>query len=141
MRRALIALVIVGLVLGLAAPAGAKTKTHTLDGTIDLRDAGGWSASQAFCEGSGGYSDIAGGGKVTVRSGGGKILALGQIKTGQPGSSTAGGYYVVCHLTFKVKKVPDAKFYSVEIGNRDPLNYSLADMKKNHWFLGLSIGP
>lgn len=81
----------------------------------------------------GGYSDISAGAQVTVRNQAGKLLAVDELSGGQ--MSMKG-----ISFEFILKNVPDAPFYTFQIGNRSPITYSAADMNRKKWLVLLSLG-
>lgn len=117
--------------------SGALAARHDITGTFTLIDTdlefSGISTSGDTCEGDGGYSDINQGVEVTVRDGTGKLLQTGSLGEGT-------GNLVRCEFPFTIKGVPETDFYSVEVGSRGDLSYSLDDMKANAWTLGFQLG-
>ncbi len=128
--------------VGSGAPASTSepAATHTITGSItifgdktgsfpsiDMLPGGG-------CEGDGGYGDFVAGGNITVRDGGGAIIASGTLLTGK---SVPGG----CEMSFRITGVPEAPFYSIEIGRRGGYSISLSELESTGWKLDLSIGP
>jgi len=85
------------------------------------------------CEGIGGYSDIRSGTGVTLKDGGGKVLATSFLDS-VSGTSNS------CVFKVSLASVPEVPFYTVEISHRGQLSYSLADMKTQDWSLDLTLG-
>lgn len=117
--------------------SGALAPRHDITGTFELSDtstiSSGILAAGSTCEGTGGYSDIGLGTNVTLKDGDGKLLATGSLGLGKGGSTR-------CTFTFTLSGVPETPFYTVEVGRRGALSYSLADMKSFDWTLGLTLG-
>ena len=106
-----------------------------------------------LCWGTGGYDDVAAGMNVTVRDGNDVIIGVGSTDNvtredrtsldpwlADVATGVANERYpnVVCTLVFKVS-VPDAEFYSVEVGHRGELNYSRAEMEAADWAVALTL--
>jgi len=119
----------------------AKAPTYTITGEFILLDSdiGG---SISNCYGTGGYSDIRANMAVTVKDGTGNILATETTGIGRaPDTFTYKSkvLFVTCQFDFSIN-VPKADFYSISIGRRGELNYSLEEMKANGWKVSLSLG-
>lgn len=130
MRRLFLA----GLVL--VALAGCQSASHTVTGTVTLKDtnASGIAADSKGCYGTGGYSDIGPGASVILRDESGKILASTSLGTGQ------GGIHV-CEFTFTLADVPDgAKFYVVTVSHRGEISKSHDDLAAAGWSFALTLG-
>lgn len=113
--------------------------THTLQGSVTI--VGDWYGDDrdinvledGACEGYGGYSDLQAGGNVTVHDGTGAIVATGTLDTGK---LVVGG----CAVPFTIENVPEAPFYSIEIGHRDGYSVSLEELNAERWLLDLTVG-
>jgi hypothetical protein len=91
------------------------------------------SATGSDCAGSGGYSDLAPGGQVTVTDETGKVVGVGRITVGQ------GSPYQPCVLLFEVAGVPSgARYYGVEVTHRGKIQKTEADLRSAT--LNLEIG-
>jgi hypothetical protein len=92
------------------------------------------------CDGMGGAPDIARGTGVTVKNGEGKII--GTTNLGQAiGGRTANVAIFTCVFPFSLDGVPEVPFYSIEVGRRGAISYSLADMQAKTWNVDLSLRP
>lgn len=111
-------------------------KRGTLTGTFTLVDKD-IDRVGSSCSGSGGYSDFAPGMNVVVKDEGGKIIGTSSTTPGPVPDEYAS---VTCVLEFTVEDLPDAKFYSVEIGRRGDLTYSREELDDMGWNLSLSLG-
>ena len=111
--------------------------SHTLHGTLTLTSSGGISRSGSNCSGTGGYSDLTAGGAVTVKNESGTVIATGSL---DDGVSDATYPTVVCHFSFTIASVPDAKFYSIEVTHRGALTYSQDHLNSDGWKVDASIG-
>lgn len=120
-----------------ATNSGLLTPHHTVGGSFVLTDTSSSSSSiqnsSSGCHGIGGYSDMGPGTGATLKDGEGKILATSTL-----GSGT--GTPTTCTFTFTFSNVPEAAFYSFEVGHRGGLTYSLQDMKDRGWTLGATLG-
>jgi hypothetical protein len=110
--------------------SGTLSPHHDIAGTFDLKTT---DSAPASCEGSGGYADIRLGTNVTLRDGDGKLLGTTSLGTGT-GSGTT------CSFTFNFRSIGEVPFYTVEVGRRGALSYSLADMQSFGWKLGMTLG-
>ena len=109
---------------------------QVLRGSITVIDTGRYPSVEIYgstCFTTGGYSDISSGTSVTVKNGEGKLLVISDLSEGV----TAGSYS--CRFDFELE-LPSSEFYSFDIGNRDEVNYSKADLESRDWTLDLSLG-
>jgi hypothetical protein len=115
----------------------ASAVAHVLDGTVALSDPNGWtyvtSGNQSLCQVQDGFSDLAVGAPITVKDQAGTIIGTGSFAMG----TYANG---ACAVPFHVDGLPDAPFYSLEIGRRPALAYSRADLESHGWKLDLTLG-
>jgi hypothetical protein len=113
----------------------AKLPVYKIKGSFKLFDSdiGGRSEN---CYGTGGYSDIEGGMDVTVRDKSGSILASTSTSIG---TSDDDDFLFSCEFKFTLE-VPSSDFYSITIGRRGELNYSLSEMKEMSWNVSLFLG-
>ena len=113
------------------------TSHHKISGTLTLLNSDTNSPSVtstgAVCQGAGPYGDIAAGNGVALKDADGKLLAITSLGVGS-GSPTS------CVFGFTLKDVPEVPFYSIEVGRRGQVGYTLADMKSNDWTLALRMG-
>lgn len=116
-------------------PTAAPTATlYTLTGSMKLATAS-IEGSNLDCHGTGGFDDMTGGVEVVVRDQANTILATGRLGPGKkntPGTS--------CTFPFTVSGIPEAPFYSVEVGRRGALTYSFADMVGAGWVVAFTLG-
>jgi hypothetical protein len=47
---------------------------------------------------------------------------------------------LLSRFSFSFDSVPEVPFYSLEVGRRGALTYSLADMQSRNWVVGGTIG-
>lgn len=111
--------------------SGALLPKHEISGTFTLTDTGNLFVNS--CSGSGGYSDIRLGTNVVLKDGDGKLLSTGSLG---PGVGTGSQ----CLFEYSLLGVPEVPFYTIEVGKRGSLSYSLADMKSAGWTIGLTLG-
>jgi hypothetical protein len=112
--------------------SGALSPKHDVSGTFALTDTGE-NFSSTFCAGTGGYADIRSGTNVVLKDGDGKLLATGSL-----GNPTGSGSQ--CTFTYTLKNVPDSPFYTIEVGSRGDLSYSLEEMRGKAWSIDLTLG-
>lgn len=101
--------------------------------TENLRQAG------AACAGRGGYADIQAGKPVTVADAAGRIIGVGQLAAGHPGASREARRDDACDFEFAIAGIPEVKVYAIELEGRGTLQYSLAEMKEQNWFVRLQL--
>jgi hypothetical protein len=112
-----------------AAVPSPTAQTHTINGKVEVITSDG-------C-GQGGYSDIDTRGSVTITNENCTVFGAGSL-TQQP---TTGQFSeVTCDYTFTADHVPDANFYGVAVGHRNPVQYSASEMRQNDWNVSLSVG-
>jgi hypothetical protein len=76
-----------------------------------------------------------------MRDGEGKTLAVGRLDAGKPNDNLATFPKTYrCVFSFSLDDVPDVSFYSVEVGRRGALTYSLAQMAAASWTVSFTIG-
>lgn len=101
--------------------------------TLDLRCTPGvsceWGDSDRGCRGTGGYSDIRDGMKVTVRNGDGKVLSTGTLKD-STGTCVFRGDF----------EVANSDYYEITAGNRSPYVVAKSELESNDWKLRLELG-
>lgn len=128
------AVVIALVIVVILVRPGSK---QTLSGSVTVRDSDERNPSvlvlDTWCFTRGGYADISSGADVKVKDGEGVVIALSELSKGTAVNSTT------CRFDFVVE-LPGSDFYSIEIGNRDEVTYSKADLAERDWRLDLSIG-
>jgi hypothetical protein len=145
---AVLAVAVVGVVALVAS--GALTAKHTLTGRLAIPPADGGQELDwltrittstggvelgGACSTEGAYSDIKVGTDVSVRDDTDKVVGAGSLAAGTLGFMAA----AVCFFAFTVEGVPDAKFYTVEVGHRGKLTFSAADLEAKHWVADMTI--
>ncbi len=113
-------------------------ETFALDGQVVLESASnvvGDEGGQEACKGGGGYADIIGGEDVVVFDQGGEELARIQLELGQPED---GGQ--TCIFPFAISELPEEDGYAVVIGDRDPVPYTLDELRENDFAISLALG-
>jgi hypothetical protein len=110
---------------------------QTLSGSVTVRDSDERNPSvlvlDTWCGTRGGYADISSGADVIVKDGEGVVIALSELSRGTAVSATS------CRFDFIVE-LPSSDFYSFNIGNRNEVTYSKADLMEQDWRLDLSLG-
>jgi hypothetical protein len=72
---------------------------------------------------------------VVVKDQTGSIVATAPLGTPLFDGPTQG-----CVASFTVENVPDAPFYSIEVGHRGAITYSNADLAAKDWHVDLTLG-
>lgn len=86
------------------------------------------------CWGRGGYDDISGGLGVVIKDGAGTIIAKDELWSGKNTGRNE------CTFPFYVSNVPDADFYTIEVGRRGSLIYSRDEIARVDWNVAFSLG-
>lgn len=111
--------------------------TRTLNGRVTLQSKDivyGQFEGRPACTGGGGYADIIGGETVVVRDGSGKELARTELQLGQPNQAAN-----ECVFPFVVESLPEASQYALVIGNREPVPYTLDELRRNDFTVDLAL--
>jgi hypothetical protein len=95
-----------------AGKKNAAGVVSLVDRTLYLSDNGSNTAATGGCHGVGAYSDLVGGGAVSILDSAGKQIASTQL---QPGTIDANGY---CEFPFQVKVTTGHGPYGVQITRR-----------------------
>lgn len=111
------------------AACGGGSSSHTIKGRLVIVD---------DCASSG-YSDVDEGTQVVVKDGDDKILATGELGISKPVPELE-DLGDPCGFNFTVDDVPDAAFYSIEVGHRGELTFSKAKLEKRDWRVEFSLG-
>ena len=86
------------------------------------------------CWGRGGYNDISSGLGVVIKDGAGTIIAKDELWAGKNTGRNE------CTFPFYVSNVPDADFYTIEVGRRGSLVYSRDEITRADWSVAFSLG-
>lgn len=115
-------------------PATVASSEHSLKGSVTILLTP-YSETRGCFTSSTGYADISPGAAVVVEDGSGTTLATGRLSepTQHPQIKAQ------CTWSFSLL-VPDADFYRLTIGGRDPLTYSSAELKTLDWTVNLKLG-
>lgn len=146
-KLAILAVLAIGATACGGPAVAPKPVTRSLGGTFVLSDT---DSAVRHCQGVGGYRDIAAGVQVTVSDGGGRVLALGALGTGElvPAQETAYSILhpesksdpVGCTYPISVASIPVADFYGIEVAHRGVQRYSRQDLDEKNWQVHLSLG-
>jgi hypothetical protein len=132
-------LALIGVLL-LAACGTAATPipaTHDINGTVVLHNDGPVYQSATTCRGDDGYDDIDSTTlQAVAKDDKGAIVGTAGMTSTRPVSAKNDE----CYMGFTLKALPDAPFYSVEVGHRGAVTYSKAELEAAGWKIGLSIG-
>lgn len=121
-----------------SAPVVPPASTgHRVAGSVTIKGSSILVVGTA-CSGGGGYADMDRGTTVTVKDQAGTIIATGLLDAGVYDNSNA--MWKLCRFGFAVPAVPDAPFYSLEVGHRGALTYSRADLDALGWTVALTLG-
>jgi hypothetical protein len=72
---------------------------------------------------------------VAVRDERGSALGSAALSSGSADAARR-----ACVYRFTVRSLPDARTYTIEVGNLGGLKYSFADLTKTGWKVGLNLG-
>lgn len=86
----------------------------------------------------GGFDDIVPGVPVTIRDGQGATIGMSRLGTGT--YSNWDGTTLDCTFAFSVSDLPASDFYSIEIGDRDPIPMSNSELESNGWSVAIPLG-
>jgi hypothetical protein len=128
------------------APSPTSTPTaatHTVTVQITLNDplGGGTILSQGDngCSGWHADSDIGPGLQATIRDDKNDVLGIANF-TGY-GKSLAhnGTWTTICQFRASAEGIADAAFYSIDVGSRQPVQFSRDELAANSWNVALSL--
>lgn len=130
--------VLVLLAVGIVA-CGGGSSSHTIRGALELA---GRCPSTRVDEGD----------PVLLRDGANKTIGTGELAAGTDSSFLEGlsvkerRAFVglaeeskTCVYKFRITDVPDAAFYSVEVGDTGKVTYPKAKLEKHDWKVGLTL--
>lgn len=114
--------VVLGLLGSVLAPSTTVSGTVSLDMNVYL-------PLGTSCEGVGSYSDLHGGGSVTVHDEAGDLAGVGSLSGGTTSSSSSSvyGYGDICVFPYSISDVDDAKRYVVSAGTRHGAGVSFSE--------------
>jgi hypothetical protein len=93
------------------------------------------------CQALGGYSDVKEGVPVTLKDGEGRLLGTSTLGSGTLGNTPDSPDQRACVFGFSFSDIPQVPFYTVEIGRRGEVSYSLADLQARSWTISVKLGP
>ena len=88
------------------------------------------------CYGMGGYEDIREGLQVVVRNASSVIVGTGQLRP----QSGADADYRECRFVWNINKIAESDFYSVEVGKRGALIFSLRELQGSNFVVEATLG-
>jgi hypothetical protein len=135
MRTQAIAISALSMLLPLISPVKAE-ETRTINGVLTL--SAPWplvTRWQGECFGTSGLSDVRGGMAVVIRDGKNEILAVGKTESG----TDYKGDREICRFPFKIENVPARNIYSVQVGRRNPVVFSAAQLEEDKWTANIAI--
>ena len=117
----------------------ARLIGNVISGTFTLLDddllvARTDSPLKGTCWGRGGYDDISSGLGVVIKDGAGTIIAKDELWSGKNTGRNE------CTFPFYVSNIPDADFYTIEVGRRGSLIYSRDEIARADWSVAFSLG-
>jgi YD repeat-containing protein len=129
--------------LPMAPPAGltlslTSRPPYTIRGRLTLISAN-LSQAGAACAGRGGYADIQAGKPVTVTDATGRVIGVGYLTAGHRRSTHDAPQDGACDFEFAVAGIPEVDVYGIALEGRGALQYSLAEMKQQNWFVRLQL--
>jgi hypothetical protein len=110
----------------------APAASHRVEGKLNL-DTGTGTSPGAPCVASEGFDDVHEGAQVTVRNENGTLIEGATLSSGV---SAGEG---ICTFSFELL-VPDAEFYSFELGDRGEVVHSFAEMEAMAWRVAMRLG-
>jgi hypothetical protein len=135
MKLQAIAITLAALLIPSITPAKAE-ETRTINGVLTL--SAPWplvTRWQGECFGTSGLSDVRGGMAVVIRDGKNEILAVGKTESG----TDYKGDREICRFPFKIENVPARNIYSVQVGRRNPVVFSAAQLEEDKWTANIAI--
>jgi hypothetical protein len=138
----LLALMVAGSGLMVAALPASADDGHTVKGYLSLQDSAAFAGKA--CQGVGGYSDLGQGTPVVIRDGDGDIIGSGHFAEGRGaggGKQGALGARSACVFAFTVKHVPDTGTYLLEMSHRGRVVYTHRELEANNWRMGAALLP
>jgi len=137
MTRWMLVVVIAIAVAGCGAAASPTPFTHDVTGTLTLHNDGPVYQSATTCRGDDGYDDIDSETlQAVAKDDKGAIVGTAGMTSTRPASAANDQ----CYMSFTLKALPDAPFYSIEVGHRGAVTYSKADLEARGWTIDLTIG-
>jgi hypothetical protein len=108
-------------------------ETRTINGVFRLGSplVSRW---QGECVGTKGLGDISGEMSVVIKDGKGEILAVGKTQRGQDTDNRE-----ICAFPFSVKNVPARNIYSIQVGQRNPVIFSAAELAEKKWNAEIAV--
>ena len=136
------AIAMVAVLVLAACESPSPSPTPVLHGTFTLLASNSiFQRADGTCTGSGGYADITALTEVTVKNQAGDIIGITNLGDGKRGPATATHIATaVCTFSFSLAGLPDATFYSFEVGHRGEVNYSAEQMASSDWTVTLTLG-
>ena len=92
------------------------------------------------CGGTGDYSDLDQGMRATIKDGSGNILGIAAFDGHGKSITMDGNFTTDCQFTSVAKAVPDAAFYQVSLGQRDPQQFTHDELRAHNYVIALSVG-
>ena len=119
---------------------------RTLSGTMTLGPDHGFKSDGTpregdECWGAYGKDDIRAGAEVTVKDGADNTLAFGRLDPGIVELVVVRGAKnpKYCVFSFELTDVPEADFYSIEVGGRGDLSYSYDELEAMGWTVAFEL--
>lgn len=146
-RYAMKTLILVSILVAACGQAASPSPAgQALTGTFELFNGQGnpVQRTDTDCRGTGGYSDIHAGISAVVRDDKGTIVGSSRL-TPLPEQKAADGRIDfrernTCRFEFTIPQLPEAPFYTIEVGDRGELTYSRADLEAQGWTVELNLG-
>lgn len=147
-RRVLLAAVVL-LTAACSGGGGSPSSSpngQTVTGSFVLAagDGSNFDSTGAECHGATGYDDITAGLDVTAKDQDGTIIGTGKLSTGKVEKEFVNGQFsakvTACKFTFRLTALPEATFYTFQVGRRGELTYSKAEMEAASWTVAFTLG-
>jgi hypothetical protein len=129
----------------------SQINTHSLTGTLVINELI-YGLEGQFCSGENGYDDIHSGRQILVKNNKGEILATGELGQGkgvktdfsekleQTATEAGLGTPLMCQFPITIENVPQADFYTFEIGRRGGMTYTAKELQQKGWKIELRLG-
>lgn len=135
----------------IAESVSSPNNTHSITGTLVIKE---WiyGVEGQSCSGENGYEDIKAGKQILVKNNKGEILGTGELDQGkgvktllseeleQKAIEAGLGTPLMCKFPITIENVPQADFYTFEIGRRGGITYTAKQLEQQDWKIEFRLG-
>lgn len=132
MKWLLATVLILASVAGIAYYLSSDGDDKTIAGSVVLTNGNLIYRLGDYCEGMNGYRDLHRGSVVKVADDDGRIMAEGLLLTGRQGDGD-------CTLAFTIPGVQPSNSYTLQVGDREPIQISRASLEDQNWRVVLTV--